>query len=351
MAKDPFQVLELSRSASKAEVKSKYREMAKLYHPDSPNGDTKRMEEINRAYNLLLKEGAYERFHLKPGARESAARQRTSAPRPFGGSSSANTSAADDDADLDGQFTTNPAGPSGIYGERRHPRPFADESAASPLEDAMFAKLVGLDASTERVTPEGKYMYQNTDTGEYVTLDKPLLKAKQTRYGVHEEVKESARKLREQYEKQQMSSRALWEELSKKSADTEKREEAKTWIDRLMVRFEESGSLVTRNKAVFVIVCLVFLYRFYCDYMDSRPSKHRGEQRASFYGAKGIERQVIEEQYMANAENFNTATAAAAIIFLSAASKKSLDDPVVGSEMDEYNYSLPRRFNRVISTS
>jgi len=65
-AKDPFKALGLSRSATKPEVKAKYRDLAKQYHPDNTRtGDAKMIEEINRAYNLLLKEGAYERLHTK----------------------------------------------------------------------------------------------------------------------------------------------------------------------------------------------------------------------------------------------------------------------------------------------
>lgn len=348
-AKDPFQVLELTRSATKAEVKAKYREMAKQYHPDSPTGDTKRMEEINRAYNLLLKEGAYERFHVKPGSLGSAAaaaatRARRPAPsRPYGGS----MAAEEEDVDVEGQFTTNPAGPSGIFGERRHPRPFVDDSAASPLDDALFAKLVGLDADTERVTPDGKYMYQNRDTGEFVTLDKPLLKAKPTRYDSHRRDEASSATLGEQHRRQQASSRALWEELSRKTEEAARREGSKTFTDRIMSRLEDSGSLPTRNKYIVMCILAYLAYYFYGQWEGRQPKVAKDKQRISFYNSKSDERLIVKEEYMANAENFNTVTAAAAIVFLAAASKKSLDDPIVQPVMDEYIYSVPRALYRV----
>ena len=61
---DPFRTLGLERSASREEVKSKYHELARKHHPDSGavDGDVSRMEEINRAYNQLIKEGMYDRL-------------------------------------------------------------------------------------------------------------------------------------------------------------------------------------------------------------------------------------------------------------------------------------------------
>ena len=61
MNRDPYDVLGVSRSASKEEIKAAYRNLAKRYHPDlndgSPAADAK-MKEINEAYAILIKGGA-----------------------------------------------------------------------------------------------------------------------------------------------------------------------------------------------------------------------------------------------------------------------------------------------------
>lgn len=60
--KDPYQVLGVSRSASDAEIKKAYRELAKKYHPDkyadTPLADvaSEKMKEINEAYHAITEE-------------------------------------------------------------------------------------------------------------------------------------------------------------------------------------------------------------------------------------------------------------------------------------------------------
>ncbi|MGG7072988.1 DnaJ domain-containing protein [Campylobacter sp. 9BO] len=65
-AKDPYEVLEISRSASFSDVKKRYRELVKKYHPDILMGQgeseavieksTKKLQEINEAYESIKKE-------------------------------------------------------------------------------------------------------------------------------------------------------------------------------------------------------------------------------------------------------------------------------------------------------
>jgi len=66
--KDPYRILGVSASASDAEVKKAYRELARKYHPDNyhnnPLADLaqEKMKEINEAYNTILRSrdgGAY----------------------------------------------------------------------------------------------------------------------------------------------------------------------------------------------------------------------------------------------------------------------------------------------------
>ena len=64
---NPYQILEISDSASQSEVKSAYRKLAKKYHPDvnkDPGAESK-FKEISSAYDTLSdpqKKSNYDRF-------------------------------------------------------------------------------------------------------------------------------------------------------------------------------------------------------------------------------------------------------------------------------------------------
>lgn len=55
MAKDPYHILGVGKSADEAAIKSAYRKLAKKYHPDLNPGqkESERFKEISAAYNLL----------------------------------------------------------------------------------------------------------------------------------------------------------------------------------------------------------------------------------------------------------------------------------------------------------
>lgn len=64
---NPYSVLEVSAMADRQEIKKKYRELAKKYHPDSPNGDASKFDEIQKAWEMIengavgsfIKKGSY----------------------------------------------------------------------------------------------------------------------------------------------------------------------------------------------------------------------------------------------------------------------------------------------------
>lgn len=51
---DLYEILEISPNSTKDQITKAYRRLAKLYHPDKPNGDTEKFQKINYAYNILI---------------------------------------------------------------------------------------------------------------------------------------------------------------------------------------------------------------------------------------------------------------------------------------------------------
>lgn len=78
---DPYVVLGVSRTASDEEIKKKYRELARKYHPDNyannPLADLaqEKMKQINEAYDSITKEraggGAQYKTYTQPGSTSS----------------------------------------------------------------------------------------------------------------------------------------------------------------------------------------------------------------------------------------------------------------------------------------
>ena len=68
MARDYYDILGLSKSASDNEIKSSYRKSAMKYHPDRNPGDKKaeeKFKEISEAYEVLKdpqKKAAYDQY-------------------------------------------------------------------------------------------------------------------------------------------------------------------------------------------------------------------------------------------------------------------------------------------------
>ena len=65
MAKDYYELLGVSKSASKEEMKTAFRKLAHKHHPDKNKGDDTKFKEINEAYQTLsddTKRAQYDQF-------------------------------------------------------------------------------------------------------------------------------------------------------------------------------------------------------------------------------------------------------------------------------------------------
>ena len=67
MLPDYYEVFGLPQTASKVEIKKRYRELAKKYHPDVNNSPdaTVRMQEIQEAYYILFDDEARSRYDIQ----------------------------------------------------------------------------------------------------------------------------------------------------------------------------------------------------------------------------------------------------------------------------------------------
>jgi molecular chaperone DnaJ len=71
MSKDYYQILGVSKNASKEEIKKAFRKLAHQYHPDKTGGDDKKFKEVNEAYSALSddkKRAQYDQFGSTDGA-------------------------------------------------------------------------------------------------------------------------------------------------------------------------------------------------------------------------------------------------------------------------------------------
>lgn len=65
MSKDYYKILEVSKDASKEDIKKAFRKLAHKYHPDKNKGDDSKFKEINEAYSVLSddnKRAQYDQF-------------------------------------------------------------------------------------------------------------------------------------------------------------------------------------------------------------------------------------------------------------------------------------------------
>lgn len=321
--RNPFKLLGLPRTATKAEVKSKYRELARVYHPDNEGGDSGKMEEVNHAYRLLMKEGGYERLHLR-GDSAAAGRMRGSVARPVG-------------VTAEGRRTRKDGVPFTSDQEHGGEDDSADFDYERPAEEAALSdeeveRLGSLDPSTERRSPTGKYLYRSRDDGSWVELEKPLLKAHQPRYASFKA-------------KADMNA-----ELRRRAVSLEKELNERTAFQRAADRLTDSADLPTNNPHLLKLYLVVLSVTLYFAYQRTFARKKHQRGRSRWYQEMDARREDLNDVYRTNKDGLEVTVVAAALILLAASTAKVPSDPIVEALPDAYFESVkppPEHFNVV----
>ncbi|MEM6762445.1 MAG: J domain-containing protein [Pseudomonadota bacterium] len=118
MARDPYTVLGVSKSASDSEIKSAYRRLAKRYHPDTNSDDPKAQErfaEVNSAYEIVGDKDKRKQFDRGEIDESGQARFQNAGfgGDPFGGFSGFGTGGGEGTTRTF-RFTSEGGGPSGV---------------------------------------------------------------------------------------------------------------------------------------------------------------------------------------------------------------------------------------------
>lgn len=284
---DPFIVLGLPRSASKDDVKRRYRELAKLHHPDSrtPSSSSVSMEDVNHAYNHLIKEGAYERLAIK-----SPPPRGTGVPKDGGAGGASSSAAVTGDLDLD------------------------------PM--------------SERVTPEGTFLYQRRSTGEWVARDAPFSRPDVPRYT--------------SFRDQQREGQDLASELKERSLASERAAAMRTKMSGESSRFTH---IEFKSKPMIALSILVYITAVYFMYERLMDLPRKLGMKISYYRDIRKHREKLAEVYEGMHRECDACAAAAAIIFMAAASKKLPTDGVVKAVLSDVDARPPPVFFNLAQTN
>lgn len=108
MAKDYYNILGVSRSASEDELKKAYRKLAHQYHPDKSGGNEAKFKEVNEAYQVLSDKTKRQQYDTYGRTFEGAPGPGAGAGQGFGGFqwdfSGGGFSGAEDISDMFGDF-------------------------------------------------------------------------------------------------------------------------------------------------------------------------------------------------------------------------------------------------------
>lgn len=274
--KNPFETLGLPRTATKAQIKTAYRSLAKQYHPDATGGDSQKMEEVNQAYKWLMKEGGYEQLQSRRGT---------------GGRAQSVIHPVSEESERDGSPNASPP----------------------PLTEEEMEKLSALDPSTERRTPSGKFLYQSRDDGSWVELDKPLVRADQPRYASF------------------AAQADFVGEVRRRQMAQEKEKNEKSAFQRNMDKLADSADLPSRNPYFIRFYFAVLLLLLYMVYVRTFARQTHHKRRTTFYIDVEDKREALLQMYNERTNIVEELTVATSLVFLAAAKKKSDCDYLVSN--------------------
>jgi curved DNA-binding protein CbpA len=274
---EPFAMLGLRSSASREDVKKAYRELAKQHHPDSGSGDATKMEAVNRAYNLLIKENAYDDLHV-------------------------------------------PARP----GEEELPPGAVDPE---DFQRIIFDKqrLANLDPKTERVTPDGKFMYADRDTGEWTTVERPIARPEQPRYASHGKFRRDT---------------DLFGEIKKKQKLYEDSERKKTRFQKYVTE-RYSESMPFDHPVLVCIAIVIYMVSMYFIYQRALSKRDTLHTRWDYYGELREHRLKVRDVYPVFQNECDVIAAAAVLVYLAAADKTSPEAPEQPAEVSDLHSKAP----------
>ncbi len=152
--RDLYEVLGVSKSASKDEIKSAYRKLAKVYHPDNKEtGDEEKFKEVQEAYDILYddnKRATYDQFGF--AAFDQAGTNPNSGGNPFGGFGGGGFGGfSSEGVDINDIFSSFFGGGSTRRQTRTGPMKGADSFLRVTIDfmDAVWGKDMTLDLSVD----------------------------------------------------------------------------------------------------------------------------------------------------------------------------------------------------------
>lgn len=170
-----------------------------------------------------------------------------------------------------------------------------------------------LDPATERRTPEGKYLYQSRDDQTWVELERPLLRAHQPHYASFSAQADMAGELR------------------RRSLLKEKEENEKSAFQRATDKLSDSADLPTRNPHFLRFYVVLLICVFYLMYKRTFERTNHQRKRTNFYHDLEDNRAELLEAYAQHKAGLQVSAVAAALVFIAAAERKTMQDAVVPS--------------------
>ena len=220
------------------------------------------MESVNRAYNLLIKENGYDALHVPT-------------------------------ASVDGPTPVGAADP---------------EDFQRVVMESQ--RLANLDPKTERVTPEGKFMYADRDTGEWTTVDRPITRPEMPRYASHGRFRRDT---------------DLFGEIKKKQHEQHQRKVNRTFQKLFVDKY--SHSLPYDNPYLVGTAVVIYLVAMFFVYQRALGKRDNLDAKWDYFGEVRDHRVKVRDVYPLFEDECDALVAAAVVVFLAASKATAPDAP------------------------